>query len=221
MHEEYDDVFSHEARILPNRQGEHMIIETLIVGPLGTNCYIVSSGKEAKQALVIDPGAKPEAIQEALAGREAAAVLLTHGHFDHTGALWFFEGTPIYIHPADDIMLTDSAWSMADWVQDRRKRPAATHFVQEGNQLSLAGLEITVLHLPGHSKGSVAYAIGNTLFSGDTMFKRGVGRTDLPGGDGEELARSVRRLLQLPGNWVICPGHGEQTTLEEERTFYS
>ena len=200
-------------------KGALMKIDTLVLGPVQTNCYIVYN-EGAEEAIVIDPGADPEKIREALDGKRAAAVLLTHGHFDHTGALGAFEGTPIYIHPSDDVMLTDSAWSGGYMIGDTEPRPAATDYVREGTKLHLAGLDIVVMHTPGHTLGSVVYMIGDALFTGDTLFCGGFGRTDLMGGDQDELFRSLRRLLSLEKNWIICPGHGSPSTLEEEKGKY-
>ena len=197
-----------------------MKIDTLVVGPVQTNCYIVYN-EGAEEAIVIDPGADAEKIREALDGKRAAAVLLTHGHFDHTGALGAFEGTPIYIHPSDDVMLADPVWSAGAYFRDKDPRPAATEYVREGTKLHLAGLDISVMHTPGHTLGSVVYAIGDALFTGDTLFCGGYGRTDFMGGDQDELARSLRRLLSLEKNWIICPGHGSHTTLEEEKGKYT
>ena len=196
-----------------------MKIDTLMVGPVQTNCYIVYN-EGAEETVIIDPGAEAEKIKSALDGKKASAVLLTHGHFDHTGALDAFEGTPIYIHPSDDVMLLDSVWSAGTMIGDTAPRPAATGYVQEGTKLHLAGLDIAVLHTPGHTIGSVVYAIGDVLFTGDTMFRSGYGRTDLPGGDEDELARSLHRLLRMEKNWIICPGHGEPSTLKEEKEKY-
>ena len=193
-----------------------MRIDKLTVGPIGTNCYIVSPD-QGDEALIIDPGAEGDVIRKALGNRRAAAVLLTHGHFDHTGALSAFPGVPIYIHPADEIMLRDPAWSVGDQVGDLRPRPAAAGFVQEGARLRLAGLEILVLHTPGHTKGSVCYRIGNALFTGDTLFCQGYGRTDLPGGDFSELMASLKRLLRSDEDLAIYPGHGAGTSIFEER----
>ena len=196
-----------------------MKIDGLTVGPLDTNCYIVYN-EGSDQAVIIDPGADGDRIIQALNGKKAAAVLLTHGHFDHTGALSVFQDTPIYIHPADEIMLTDSVWSAGDMMRDDAPRPVATNYVMEGAKLYIAGLDIEVMHVPGHTLGSVAYLIGDTLFTGDTMFCQGYGRTDFPGGSMQDLRRSIYRLLNLPKNWIVCPGHGETTTLKAEREFY-
>lgn len=196
-----------------------MKIETLILGPIQTNCYIVYN-EGAEEAVVIDPARQAEKIKEALDGKRPAAVLLTHGHFDHTGALYAFAGTPIYMHPSDDVMLLDSVWSAGELLGDNDPRPAATHYVQEGDKLRLAGLDIAVLHTPGHTLGSVCYAIGDALFTGDTMFLGSYGRTDLPGGDQMALARSLRRLLRLEKNYIVCPGHGDPTSIFQERELY-
>ena len=196
-----------------------MKIDTLVLGPIQTNCYIVYN-EGGNEAVIIDPAAEAEKIRKALDGKKAAAVLLTHGHFDHTGALDAFEGTPIYMHPSDDVMLLDPVWSVGADLGDDAPRPAATHFVQEGDRLHLAGLDIQVLHTPGHTLGSVCYAVGDVLFSGDTMFYHSYGRTDFPGGDQTELFRSLRRLLSLEKNYIVCPGHGEPTSLEQERKVY-
>ena len=194
-----------------------MITETLQVGSLGTNCYIVYN-EGSDDAVVIDPGGDGDRILRALAGKTAAAVLLTHGHFDHTGGLHVFAGTPIYIHPADEIMLSDPAWSVGGMVGDTAPRPPATDYVMEGTHLQLAGLDIRVLHTPGHTPGSVVYLIGDTMFTGDTLFCQGFGRTDFPGGSEEVLIDSIRRrLFALPPETKVCPGHGPMTTIGEEK----
>lgn len=196
-----------------------MKIDTLELGPIQTNCYIIYNEGNS-EAVVIDPAGEPERIKKALDGKKAAAVLLTHGHFDHTGALFAFEGTPIYMHPADDVMLLDPVWSAGELLGDNEPRPKPTDFVQEGAKLHLVGLDITVLHTPGHTLGSVCYQIGDVLFTGDTMFSGSYGRTDLPGGDEAELSRSLRRLLKLEKNYIVCPGHGEPTSIFQERELY-
>ena len=186
-------------------EGQLRII-TLPVGELETNCYILFE-EERGDAVVVDPGDEGARILDKLGGREAAAVLLTHGHFDHTGALSSFSHIPIYIHEMDSVMLRDSHYSFGRVAGDHAPRPAATHFLCEGQRLELAGLEITVLHTPGHTRGSVCFKIGNELLTGDTLFKGDYGRTDLPGGSEEQMRASLRRLLALSGCHVL-PGHG-------------
>lgn len=193
-----------------------MEIQALQVGSIPTNCYLVFDPGRT-DALVIDPGDNPERIFAALNGRTPAAVLLTHGHFDHTGALSAFAGVPIYIHEADAPMLSDPHLSVGDGNGDLRPRPAATHLLADGEQLHLAGLDIAVLHTSGHTPGGVTYQIGDALFTGDTLFAHGYGRTDLPGGDFSALRRSLRRLLHLAGDFRVFPGHSESTTLNHER----
>lgn len=193
-----------------------MEIQALQVGSIPTNCYLVFDPGRT-DALVIDPGDNPERIFAALNGRTPAAVLLTHGHFDHTGALSAFAGVPIYIHEADAPMLSDPHLSVGDGNGDLRPRPAATHLLADGEQLHLAGLDIAVLHTPGHTPGGVTYQTGDALFTGDTLFAHGYGRTDLPGGDFSALRRSLRRLLHLAGDFRVFPGHSESTTLNHER----
>ena len=196
-----------------------MKIDTLELGTIQTNCYIVYN-EGAEEAVIIDPAGEPEKIKQALDGKKAAAILLTHGHFDHTGALYAFPGTPIYLHPSDDVMLLDPVWSVGSMMGDTAPRPAATDFVREGEKLHLAGLDISVLHTPGHTLGSVCYQIGDALFTGDTMFHGSYGRTDFPGGDEAELFRSLKRLLKLEKDYIVCPGHGEPTSIFQERELY-
>ena len=196
-----------------------MLVETLVLGPLGTNCYLVSDGP-GSDVIIIDPAARPERIREALGERNVAAVLLTHGHFDHTGALSAFADKPIYIHSLDAPMLSDPHLSVAEMVHDRGVRPPATHTVQGGDVLTLAGLDIRVLHTPGHTPGSVTYRIRGSLFTGDTLFQGSYGRTDFPGGSWQQEMAYIRKLLALAGDHPVYPGHGPQTSLEMERILY-
>jgi len=186
--------------------GNDLQLTAIPVGSLETNCYVLGL-KGRDDAVVVDPGDEGEKILSVLDGRKPAAVLLTHGHFDHTGALSFFAGVPIYIHELDSIMLGDSHYSFGRIAGDHARRPDATGFLQEGQILRLAGMDIHVLHTPGHTRGSVCFRVNDELLTGDTLFKGDYGRTDLPGGSPEQMRASLRRLLRLSGCHVL-PGHG-------------
>ena len=184
-----------------------MRLIALPVGELETNCYILFK-ENRDDALVVDPGAEGDRIIAALNGRKVAAVLLTHGHFDHTGALSCFSEAPIYIHQLDSMMLQDSHYSFGRIANDHTPRPAATQFLTDNQRLNLAGMELQVLHTPGHTRGSVCLKVGNDILTGDTLFKGDYGRTDLPGGSEEQMRASLRRLLTFSG-FSFHPGHGE------------
>jgi hydroxyacylglutathione hydrolase len=183
-----------------------MIIKTVPTGEIMENCYVLYL-QERDDALLIDPGDEPEKIKEALGGRQVAAMLLTHGHWDHTGALHAFPDVPIYIHKADAHMLRMTRFTAGSFVQDVQPRPAPTDFVTDGQILKLAGITLQVLHTPGHTPGGVCYRVGDDIFTGDTLFDGDYGRTDLPGGSMAQMRESLRMLLSLHGCHAY-PGHG-------------
>lgn len=179
------------------------------VGPLGTCCYILhEDGRE--DCLVIDPGGDAASIRNACGGRRIAAILLTHGHFDHIAAVkeLMAEDTELIIHFKDEAMLADPELNVSSLIGQRIICPAATHLVREGERIDYAGITLRVLHTPGHTPGSVCYEAGEHLFTGDTLFDHGYGRTDLPGGDFPTLVASLKRLMPLQQNHEIYPGHG-------------
>ena len=197
-----------------------MHIETLVLGDLGTNCYIVSEHRDSHQILIIDPADEPGRLIHAVNGRKIEAVLLTHGHFDHTAALPVLEGLPIYIHEGDAPYLTDGRLGSGGWEADKYvPRPEATCLLKDGDEIKLDGfsLPIRVMHTPGHTPGSCVYMMGDDFFTGDTLFNRGYGRYDLPGGDFKALVRSLRKLLSCAPDARVYPGHGAPTTLQSER----
>jgi glyoxylase-like metal-dependent hydrolase (beta-lactamase superfamily II) len=203
-----------------------MRIIQIVVGPLATNCYLVREDGAAG-ALLIDPGAEPEAILQAVEGEATpvTGIVCTHGHPDHTGALRKVvaaTGAPVYIHSADAPLLRRT-WPEF-FVTEAPVGPGTElRELRDGDLLkvTLAGqagqTELRVLHTPGHSPGGVVLTGAEVAFTGDTLFAGGVGRTDLPGGDPAALAASLKRLmLELSPITLIYPGHGASTLLTQE-----
>jgi hydroxyacylglutathione hydrolase len=199
-----------------------MNIRTLAVGNLGANCFIVSDDQQ--HALIIDPGDEADRIAQVVRDNHlvVAAYLITHGHMDHLSALADLErefAAPVGIHPADEKWAFGGANQMPPWY-DVPDRPRNLHRVFVDNQeWSDFGLQYRVLGTPGHTPGCVCFHFPRekTIFTGDTLFAGSVGRTDFPGGDDQRLTQSLTRLTQLPGDTVVFPGHGPQTTIGQEK----
>lgn len=186
-----------------------MNLHRLTVGPLQTNCYLVAD--ESGVCAVIDPGDEPEKILAYARehGLRICAVLLTHGHFDHVGgvrAIAQATACPVWMHEKDLTLRT--AMTVA--------APYYTDFYAEGDEVAVGSLRFLVMETPGHTPGSVCLLCENTLFTGDTLFAGGCGRTDL-GGNAQDMRRSLARLAAIRENYTVCPGHGTGSTLEAER----
>ena len=181
----------------------------LTVGELATRCYVLwLEGRD--DCLVIDPGAEAETIRRACGGKRIAAILLTHGHFDHIGAVreLMAEDTVLAVHRLDAPLLSDPQANVS-WMLGRSvTAPAPTRLLEEGDEVEAAGMTLQVLHTPGHTPGGACYQAEDALFTGDTMFHAGYGRTDLPGGSDAELGRSLHRLYPLARKYTVYPGHG-------------
>ena len=188
-----------------------MNIHTLPLGDYQTNTYIVENGGHC---VIIDAGYHPETILRFLNDHDltADAILLTHGHFDHVGAVRELAvelECPVYLHEKELSMPPMMTAGPLYY----------THTYGEGDRLQLAGISFRVLHTPGHTPGSVCLIAANHLFSGDTLFAGSCGRTDFPGGDWETICKSLQRLRTLPEDYTVYPGHGESTTLASEKQY--
>jgi hydroxyacylglutathione hydrolase len=201
-----------------------MLIEKLTVGPLAENCYLVGAADTGRCA-VVDPGAESGRILAAIArrGLTPELILLTHGHVDHIAHCAHVAerfGIGVWIHRADLPYLERPQWPELEALLQARPCPAPSGWLEEGVDVEVAGLALRVLHTPGHTPGGVCLIdeASREILVGDTIFCRGVGRSDLPGGDGEILARSIReKLFVLGGDYRLLPGHGPETGLDEER----
>jgi hydroxyacylglutathione hydrolase len=197
-------------------------IRRLVLGALETNCWLVSDD-EAGPLLVIDPAGEPEALCAEIGERAVAAVVLTHGHFDHlgaAGALLARTGAPLLVHAADADAIVTAEGNGGAAFGSEAVAPAADRLLADGDVVEAGALRFEVLLTPGHTPGSICLfaetSDGPHLFSGDTLFAHGVGRTDFRGGDARAMRSSIARLAGLPPQTAVHPGHGPDTTLERE-----
>ncbi|MCL4535501.1 MAG: MBL fold metallo-hydrolase [Bacteroidetes bacterium] len=199
-----------------------MIVKMMEVGYLATNCYLVVC-PDTRQALVIDPGGDADVILAAVqeAGAKVQYIVDTHGHFDHILAnapVQKATGARIAIHPLEAPRLAGTSSGLSAWVPGPFPKSGADLLLNDDDTLQVGTLSLKVLHTPGHAPGHITMAGDGVAFVGDVLFRRGVGRWDLEGGDYEQLIRSIQdKLLPLGDDTLVYPGHGPATTIGEER----
>ncbi|MFH1641105.1 MAG: MBL fold metallo-hydrolase [Candidatus Omnitrophota bacterium] len=199
-----------------------MILETLSLGPMQVNCYILASRKES-EAVLIDPGAQPEKIRSVLMRHKLKPALIvnTHGHIDHIGSDDVF-GVPVYIHRQDATMLKDSRLNLSAFLDSSFCVQSKINLLEEKEKIVLGGIILEVIHTPGHTPGGICLLMhkpsNKILFTGDSLFYRSIGRTDFAQGDTDLLIKSIKeKILKLPDDIVIYPGHGPSSTIGEEK----
>ena len=203
-----------------------MKILNFVLGMVGTNCYLVVN-EEEKQCILIDPAVYSGEIAEQIRreGLDLRAILLTHGHFDHImgidGFRKEFPEIPVYAHREEEALLKDASMN-ASLEFGRQYTFSGAAYAEDGDVLDLAGMQFRVIHTPGHTIGGCCYYLQEekVLFSGDTLFRESIGRTDFPTGNGGQLMRSIReKLFTLPEETAVYPGHMERTMIGDEKKY--
>ena len=194
-----------------------MLVKKTVLGVYQENAYVIVDDT-TRDALIIDPGDEGESLVRYLESLKInlKAILLTHGHVDHVGAVDAVKdafSVPVYISEIDMKFIEQRKMAFG-------KMKRADFFLKEGDEFIFAGKKVQIIETPGHSRGSLSYYVDGLLFSGDVLFQNSVGRTDLPGGNMEELLYSIKeKLMKLPGETRVFPGHGPETTLAMEKAF--
>jgi hydroxyacylglutathione hydrolase len=197
-------------------------VERLIVGQLATNCYLVRCSEDG-EAVVIDPGGEGEKIWSVIQNRglNVRLIINTHGHGDHIAANGFLKaktGAEVLIHPEDASMLTSPARNLSAWINGGLVCPPADRLIKGDDEVTCGNVTFKVLATPGHTPGGISLWADGVVFTGDTLFRGSIGRTDFPGGDYRLLLNSIRdKLLVLPSNTIVYPGHGPESNIGEER----
>ena len=205
---------------------DKMQIEQFVVGPVATNCYI-GIHRDTKEAFVVDPGDDAKGLSQQMTKFQVTPVgiLLTHGHFDHAGAAEALAkeyNIPVYAHCSEQETLENPMVNLSGNMMGNPKVYHADEFLRDQQEFDLAGFHIRTLFTPGHTAGGCCYYIPreDVVFPGDSLFCGSIGRTDFPGGSASILVNSVReKLMVLPENTLVLPGHDARTTIEQERMY--
>jgi hydroxyacylglutathione hydrolase len=204
-----------------------MIVKALVVGPFASNCFIIGS-EETKEGMIIDPGAGAKNILNAVRDLDLSIVLIvaTHNHIDHVGALRSVKdatGAQYAVHEADSKEAMPSMFGRMMGLMmgsSLKSPPKADRLLHDGDVIEIGDLKFQVLHTPGHSPGGISLSGNGVVFSGDTLFNLGIGRTDIEGGDYAELMESIiSKLMVLPDSTIVYPGHGPETTIGAEKKW--
>ncbi|MFC1905804.1 MBL fold metallo-hydrolase [Chloroflexota bacterium] len=201
-----------------------MIIKAIVVGMYGTNCYVVGS-EATKLGMIVDPGAEPKNILDTIHGLGLSIewIVVTHSHIDHIGALSAVKGATgakVAMHEDAGSGLGQAlAHTLGGVLSGSINKPVKPDkLLKDGDVLNIGDLNFTVLYTPGHSHGGISLVGHGVVFSGDTLFNLGIGRTDLPGGNYRQLLESIRsKLMTLPDETIVFSGHGPETTIGDER----
>jgi len=195
-----------------------MILKVLTVGDLEVNCYIVAD-EATKEAAIIDPGAEPQVIKDYILKNNLKPLFIinTHGHADHIGGNKFFD-LPVFIHENDKDFLTDARKNLSAMFGPGIGSPEAAKLIKDGDKIKVGSITLEVMHTPGHTPGGVSLKTDKVVFTGDTLFFEGVGRTDLPDSSGEALIDGIKKkIFTLSDETIVYPGHGPASAVGHEK----
>jgi glyoxylase-like metal-dependent hydrolase (beta-lactamase superfamily II) len=199
-----------------------LIIETLRLGSYGANCYLVGSEK-SKDIMIIDPGAESTKVKNIIQRKSynPKFILLTHGHGDHIGGVKDLKkeyNIPVYVHKKDSSMLKDERLNFTKMMFKNGVSLNADKFLEDGDTITLDNMKFEVIHTPGHTPGGICLKHKGVVFTGDTLFKGSIGRTDFPGGSYDQIIKSIKeKLMVLDDDTVVYPGHEGKSTIKQER----